>query len=69
MRDLRKLSQRELADCQAGYKSTTPQWKLCEQEFIRRQGMPAARRSWIAIWISLGALGLSALATLLAYLK
>jgi hypothetical protein len=50
-------------------KPTTAEWKLCEQEFIRRQGMPTARRSWIAIWISVAALALSALSALLAYFK
>jgi hypothetical protein len=69
MKALRSIPDRELAEFQASYKPTTAEWKLCEQEFIRRQGMPAARRSWIAIWISIAALALSALSALLVYFK
>ena len=69
MKDLRSLTDRELADLQSDYKTTTAEWKLCEQEFIRRQGMQAARRSRIAIWISVGALAMSGLAAFLAYVK
>ena len=69
MKDLRAMSERELADYQSDYKTSTAQWKLCEEEFERRRGMPAARRSWIAIWISLGALALAALNSLFVYYK
>jgi len=69
VKDIRPLSDRELAEVQAGYKQTTAEWKLCEQEFIRRQGMPIARRAWIAIWISVAALALSAMSALMAYFK
>jgi len=39
VKDLTTLSERELADLQASHKQPTAEWKLCEQEFIRRQGM------------------------------
>ena len=66
MKDVRSLSDRELADYQSDYRQNAAEWKLCEQEFIRRQGMPAAERARVAIWISIGALLLSALSTFLS---
>lgn len=69
MKGFKHMSDRELADYMAGYKESTPEWIMCQQEFKRREGMPAARRAWIAIWISIAALALSAMSALLSYFK
>ena len=69
MRDVKAMSERDLAEYQSGYKTSTAEWKVCEEEFERRRGMPATRRSWIAIWISVAALALTALNSLLIYYK
>jgi hypothetical protein len=69
VKDFKAMSERELADYQSGYKSTAPEWKLCEEEFERRRGMPAARRSLIAIWISVAALLVSVVNSALVYYK
>jgi hypothetical protein len=63
MQDLTALSDYQLAALQmAGFNPGSAQWKLCEQEVTRRRGMPAGQRVWIAIWIFMGGLVLSAFA-------
>ena len=65
MKDLKTLTDRELADYMAGFKPGVAEHILCMEEFKRRGGESTARRSWIAIWISLAALVIAAL----SYLK
>ena len=43
MRDVKAMSERDLAEYQSGYKTSTAEWKVCEEEFERRRGMPATR--------------------------
>ena len=64
MKDVRQMSDRELADFQSTYRRETSEWKLCEQEFQRRTQRPEAIRSWIAIGISAVALVASIIAVL-----
>lgn len=67
--DVKKMTDIELADFEAGHRSGTRNHILSREEWARRQGMPAGRRAWIAIWISVSAMVLAALSALLAYLK
>jgi hypothetical protein len=41
MRDVKAMSERDLAEYQSSYKTSTAEWKVCEEEFERRRGMPA----------------------------
>ena len=58
---LQKLSNEDLAQRMAGFKPTTQDYILCQQEFIRRQNAPTALRAWVAIGISVAALVVSIL--------
>jgi hypothetical protein len=61
VRDLTAVSDCQLAALQMESVDSNPTgWKLCEQEITRRQGMPPGQRRWVAIWIFMGALVLSA---------
>ncbi len=63
--DYRGMSDIELAKHMSGYREGTKEHILCQQEFARRQGSSSARRSRIAIWISVGAFLLAALSALI----
>ena len=69
MKDVKPLTDQELADLQSDYKPIAAEWRICEEEFQRRRGMPAARRARIAIGISIVALALSAFSIWLTYSK
>ena len=70
MRDVKAMSERDLAEYQSGYKTSSAEWKVCEEEFERKARHAGdARRSWIAIWISVAALALTALNSPLIYYK
>jgi len=69
MKNVKLLTDRELADLQSDYKPTTAEWRICEEEFQRRRDRPAARRAWTAIGISIVALALSAFSIWFTYSK
>ena len=59
---LRMLTDVALASHTAEYKESTREHILARNEFARRQGSGSARRSWIAIGISLVSICIAALA-------
>lgn len=59
MRDVKKVSDDELAKMQEGWREGTRNWILCKYEWERRLRRPDAIRSWIAICISAFALLIS----------
>lgn len=56
VRTISKMDDKLLAEWQAKYDSTTPQWKLAEEEWKRRANTPAKRRANLAILVSVIAL-------------
>lgn len=54
--DLKKYSDFELAEYQAGWKADTVNYILAGEEFKRRREAPGAFRSWVSIVISVLAL-------------
>ena len=36
MRDVKAMSERDLAEYQSGYKTSSAEWKVCEEEFERK---------------------------------
>ena len=62
MANLKKMSDRDLAEYQAGWRPDTRQYILAEMEIQSRLQQPGALRSWIAIGLSVIALLLSIVA-------
>ena len=55
-KELRGMSDSELYEWTAGWKTNTDKWIAGQQEIKRRSEAPSAIRSWIAIVIAGGAL-------------
>lgn len=62
MANLKKMSDRDLAEYQAGWRPDTRQYILAEMEIQSRLQQPGSIRSWIAIAISVVALLVSIVA-------
>ena len=62
MKDVRELSDRELADYKSSFRPDRPEYDLCVLEQERRARRSEGLRSWIAIVISALALLVSVIA-------
>jgi hypothetical protein len=64
-KQLRKMSDEELAEFWSGWKPHTPDYFMAEMEVRRRQSAPTELRGWISLTLSVVAIVISVIALVL----